>query len=515
MKGKKSSVPLLMGVIVVSKLVGMLRDIVLANYFGTSNISDAYLIAASVPTLIFYFIGHSISTAYIPMYNKVKAEKGEKSAQKYSNNLLNLGLLASTAIVIFLVLVPQVAVKLFATGFNAETAEIASDLIRISSPSIYLMTIVSIYTGFLNANKSFLAPAAVSLPRNLAIVISIVIAASFGTNYLGVGLLVAYIFEFLFLMPFVLRKRYRYSPKISFRDENLKETAYMILPILLGMCVSQINKIIDKSLASTVTEGGISALSYASIINNAVQEVLVTGIITVLFASCAELVAKEKHKEVKAKLATTINVLSFLLLPASVGIILLAEPVVRVILCRGSFDERSIALTSGALCAYTVGLCFLAVRDTLVKVFYAYKDTKTTTITSTLAIVLKIVISFPLAKVWGINGLAIATSISAIFNSIILYILLRKKIGDFGTKRLFSVLIKSIISAGAMAGVILLAKAPLVALAGNGLVSLLLLVGVGAAVYFAVGLVLRSEPIMLFTKPVLSFIKKKAGKCKK
>ena len=90
MKGKKSSVPLLMGVIVVSKLVGMLRDVVLANYFGTSNVSDAYLIAASVPTLIFYFIGHSISTAYIPMYNKVKAEKGEKSAQKYSNNLLNL-----------------------------------------------------------------------------------------------------------------------------------------------------------------------------------------------------------------------------------------------------------------------------------------------------------------------------------------------------------------------------------------------------------------------------------------
>ncbi len=500
MKGKKNSVPFLMIVIVVSKLIGMLRDVVLANYFGTSNVSDAYLIAASVPTLIFYFIGHSISTAYIPMYNKVKAEKDEKSAQKFSNNLLNLGLLISTVIVVFLVLVPQVAVKLFATGFDAETAEIASSLIRISSPSIYLMTIVSIFTGFLQANKSFLAPAAVSVPRNFAIVISIVAAASFGTNYLGVGLLVAYIFEFLFLVPFVLKKHYRYSPKISFRDENLKQTAYIILPILLGMCVSQINKIIDKSLASTVVEGGISALSYASIINSAVQEVLVTGIITVLFASCAELVAQEKHKEVKAKLSTTINALLYLLLPASVGVIILAEPVVKVILCRGSFDERSIALTSGALCAYTVGLCFLAVRDTLVKVFYAYKDTKTTTITSTLAIVLKIVISFPLAKAWGINGLAIATSISAIFNSIILYILLRKKIGDFGTKRLFNVGVKSIISAAAMAGTILVAREPLQLLISNELISLLFLVGLGAFVYFVMGLILRVEPIMTVIK---------------
>ena len=500
MKGKKNSVPFLMIVIVVSKLIGMLRDVVLANYFGTSNVSDAYLIAASVPTLIFYFIGHSISTAYIPMYNKVKAEKDEKSAQKFSNNLLNLGLLASTVIVVFLVLVPQIAVKLFATGFNAETAEIASSLIRISSPSIYLMTIVSIFTGFLQANKSFLAPAAVSVPRNFAIVISIVVAASFGTNYLGVGLLVAYIFEFLFLVPFVLKKHYRYSPKISFRDENLKQTAYIILPILLGMCVSQINKIIDKSLASTVVEGGISALSYASIINNAVQEVLVTGIITVLFASCAELVAQEKHKEVKAKLSTTINALLYLLLPASVGVIILAELVVKVILCRGSFDERSIALTSGALCAYTVGLCFLAVRDTLVKVFYAYKDTKTTTITSTLAIALKIVISFPLAKAWGINGLAIATSISAIFNSIILYILLRKKIGDFGTKRLFNVGVKSIISAAAMAGTILIVREPLQLLISNELISLLFLVGLGAVVYFVMGLILRVEPIMTVIK---------------
>lgn len=503
MKKLQKSTVTLMLVIVVAKLIGMFRDVVLANYFGTSNVSDAYLIAVSVPTLIFYFIGHSLSTAYIPMYNKVKAEKDEKSAQKFSNNLLNLSLLASTLIVVFLVFCPMVAVKLFATGFDDETAGIAANLIKMSSPSIYFMTIVSVFTGYLQANKNFLAPAAISVPRNIAIVASIVVAALYGINYLGIGLLVAYVFEFAFLLPFVLKKHYRYRPDIDFKDENLRHTAYIVLPILLGMCVGQINKIIDKSIASTVVEGGISALSYASIINNAVQEVLVTGIITVLFASCAELVAQEKYKEVKAKLSSTLNTLSFLLIPASVGVVILARPIVKVILCRGSFDETSIAMTSGALCCYTVGLSFLAIRDTLTKVFYAYKDTKTTTITSTAAIVLKIAISFFCAEKWGINGLALATSISAIFNSIVLYVLLRKKIGDFGLKSFASVGIKSLISAGIMALAIIFGGEFMSDFVTNEMLHLMISVVVGAAIYFLTGLILRTEPIMVVVKKIM------------
>lgn len=503
MKKLQKSTLTLMLVIIVAKLIGMFRDVVLANYFGTSNISDAYLIAVSVPTLIFYFIGHSLSTAYIPMYNKIKAEKDEKSAQRFSNNILNLSLVVSAFIFAFLFFCPIFAVKVFATGFDDETASIAADLIKLSSPSILFMTILSVLGGYLQANKNFLAPAAISVPRNVAIVVSIVIAALYGVKYLGIGLLVAYIFEFLFLLPFVLRKHYRYRPTIDLKDENLKHTAYILLPIFFGMCVGQINKIIDRSLASTVVEGGISALSYASVINTAVQEVLVTGIITILFASCAELVACDKHSEVKTKLSSTINILSFLLIPASVGIIVLARPIVKIVLCRGNFDERSIMMTTGALCCYTVGLFSLAMRDTLVKVFYAYKDTKTTTVTSTAAIVLKIILSFICTKKWGINGLALATSISAIFNSIILYILLRKKIGDFGLKSFVSVGIKSIISSAVMAITIIFGSKYISGFVTNEMLHLIISVGLGVIIYFIMGLILRTEPVMMAVNKVV------------
>lgn len=489
----------LMFVIIVSKLIGMFRDIVLANYFGTTNISDAYLIASSVPVLLFYFIGHSLATAYIPMYNRVKVEKGVDGAQRYSNNLLNISFLLSTLIVIALLLCPDIAVKLFAVGFDAETAQIAARLIRISAPSIYLMTIVQICGGFLNANKSFLAPAAISLPRNAAIVVSVVLAASLGTDILGWGLLASYILEFLFLMPFVFKKGYRYKPVITLKDENIKETLYVVTPILIGMCVGQVNKIVDRSMASMVVEGGISALSYASIINNAVQEVLVTGIITILFASCSELVAKNEHEKVKKKILSTINTMIFLLVPASIGVIVLAEPLVSLVLCRGSFDGNSLKMTVGALRCYTVGLLFLAIRDTLVKVFYAYKQTKTTTITSTISILINIVLNIVLSKIIGINGLAISTSISAIFNCIALYILLRKKIGDFGTKKSLHILIKCLIGSVIMGAAVYYSN---IYFGGqlNEILGFIISVFAGCIVYFAIEIPLCYKDII---KPII------------
>lgn len=479
-----------MMVIVISKLIGMLRDVVLANYFGTTNISDAYLIASSVPVLLFYFIGHSLSTAYIPMYNKVKVKSGEQSAVYFSNNILNTALILSTFIVIILLLFPNLVIKLFAAGFDYETASIAARLIRISAPSIYLMCIVHICGGYLQANKSFLAPAAISLPRNAAIVVSVILAASLGTDILGWGLLVSYFLEFLFLLPFVLKTGYRYRPVLNIKDEELKHTFYIVMPILLGVCVSQINKIIDRSIASTVVVGGVSALSYASIVNNAVQEVLVTGIITILFSSCAELVAKGEHERIANKLSSTVNTMIFLLVPASVGIVVLSEPIVKLLLSRGSFDENSIAMTTGALSCYTVGLVFLAVRDTLVKVFYAYKETKITTITSVIAILINIILNILLSVFMGINGLALATSISAAVHCIVLYILLRKKIGDFGLKGLMFTLVKALISSGVMLLTLRLVQNALSGGTLHEFVALLLSVLIGAAVYFACSFIL-------------------------
>ncbi|MBE6625247.1 MAG: murein biosynthesis integral membrane protein MurJ [Ruminococcaceae bacterium] len=493
-KIKQSSVAV-MTIIIVSKLIGIMRDMVLANYFGTTNISDAYIIASTVPTLLFFFIGHSLSTAYIPMYNKVKVAGGEKSAQKYSNNLLTAALIIATIIVVVLLAFPTATVKLFAIGFDEETAKIASRLIRISAPSIYLMTMINICGGYLQANKSFLAPAAISLPRNIAIIVSIALAASLGTDVLGWGLLASYVLEFLFLAPFVIKKGYIYKPYLKLKDEDLKQTLYVIAPILLGMSVSQINKIIDRSLASTFVEGGLSALTYGSFINTAISEVLVTGIITILFSKCAEYVAKGEDDKVVKQYSSTINTMLFVLIPATVGILILAEPIVSLLLSRGNFNEESLAMTSGALRFYALCLCFTAVRDVTVKIFYAYKSTKVTTITSIISISINIGLNFLLSHFMGINGLALATSIAISVQTIILYVLFKKKLKSIGTKNTIITVIKSVASAVLM-GIATYFSYKALASCMYETIATILTIIISCAIYFVVALILKTEPIM-------------------
>ena len=497
----KQSTLVLISVIVVAKLIGMSRDVVLANYFGTSNVSDAYLIAVSVPSLLFYFIGHALSTAYLPMYNKVRHDKGEKEAQKYSSNLICIALLLCTVLVLILLAFPEIVVKLFAAGFDSETVALTARFVREGASSLYFMTIVNIWGSFLQANNNFILPAMVSVPRNLVLIFSIALAAIYNIGYLGVGILAAYVAEFLLLLPFVLKNGFKMRPILQFNSPDIKETLYLVLPIIIGVGVSQINKIIDKSIASTIVSGGISALNYASVINNAVQEVLVTGIITILFARCAAWVAAGKHDIVKNKLSEIIRIILYLLIPASMGIIACAEPLVTCFLLRGEFDVNSVKITSSALCCYTVGLSFLAVRDTLVKVFYAYKDTKITTITSIGAILANIVLNCILSRFWGINGLAIATSIAAVLQCLVLYIVLRYKIGDFGLKPTLITLGKILIAGTAMYIAVSMLYKVLIQNGLSELIGLFLCVSAGVVIYGLCTILLKvSIPLVWLRK---------------
>lgn len=492
----QKNIVLLMAVITVSKLFGMLRDIVLANFYGTSNVSDAYLIACSVPTLLFYFIGHALSTSYLPMYNKVKKEHGIQKADLFTSNITNIALLLCTIIIVALQLFPQFIVKLFAAGFDSETSALAARFIRTSAISLYCMVLVNIGSGYLQICNNFLIPAAVSLPRNFVIIASIFLASSFNVGFLGWGFLGAYLAEFLFLIPFIKKNNYKHRLYVNFKDENIKETLYLTVPIIIGVGVSQINNIVSKSIASTISEGAISALNYASVINNAVQEILVTGIITVLFADSAAHVANNEHDMVKVKLSKTIDGMVMILLPSIFGILILADPIVTVFFSRGKFNEQSSVMTVSSLRLFSIGLVFTAVRDTLIKVFYAYKKTLITTLTSIVSIVLNIILSLIFSRLIGVHGLALATSLSAVFNCTGLYVLLRKKIGDFYFANTIKVIVKSFFACLIMSLSVKLVYYAFMKHNTSILISLLVSTVIGIVVYGLAVIVLKIKPAL-------------------
>lgn len=500
----QKNIILLIAVIIISKFFGMIRDVVLAYYYGTTKVSDAYIVASSIPMLLFCFIGQAIATAYIPMYNKVKKEQGVEQADLYSNNIANISLLFSTFFIAVLFIYPQPIVKLFAVGFDSETSMLAARLVRISAASLYFMVLVSIGGGYLQINNNFLVPAAISLPRNIVIILSIVLAYLFDVALLGWGFLLAYLSEVIFLLLPIRKLNYRYKPYINFKDGNVKETLYVILPIIIGVGVNQIKNIVSKSIASTISEGAISALDYAFSINSAIQEILVTGVIAILFADSAAHVANEEHDKVKNKLSRTIKGIVMILLPATIGIIILSRPIVIVFFSRGNFNEQSVIMTTASLQLFSVGLIFTAIRDTLIKVFYAYRDTKTSMIISIISITVNIILSLILSRSMGVQGLALASSTSAIFHCITMYIFLNKKIGDFYLKDTIRVLIKSIVSGAIMAVAILPLYNTLIVIGVSSVLSFAVTVLSGIIIYSACAIAFKIEPAM----EILSMLKK-------
>ena len=195
----------LMILAVVVKVFGMLREVVLAGCFGTSYISDAYLIAASVPVLLFAFIGQALSTVFLPMYNKEKVNNGKEAADRYANNLLCISMLLATVLVIALVMFPGFFVKVFAIGFEQQASALAQKFIRSSAASLYFMVIISVWSGYLQTHENYVIPAAIAFPRNIIIIISVIAAASIDISLLGYGMLAAYVGEFLFLLPAIMR----------------------------------------------------------------------------------------------------------------------------------------------------------------------------------------------------------------------------------------------------------------------------------------------------------------------
>lgn len=502
---KKGIVTTAIGLTIISilaKIVGILRDIVLADCYGAGDISDAYLIAISVPTLLFYFVGNALSASFIPMYTKVRTEKGEIEANKYSDRMMTFSILISTVIVVLILLFPEFIIKLFASGFDEAQVELAKSIIIISAATIYFMTAINIISSRLQIIGKYTIVALVSFPRNLCMIVSVILSTYYGLWWLGVGIVLAYLGELILLLPSLFKSKISFRLRFDFKDTYMSQTARMIFPIFISVSVSQVNKIIDRTIASNLT-GGVSSLYYASMINTALQEILVASVVVIIFTNVSNLVANQKFEEVDEMLQKTLKTLRFILLPAMVGLIILAEPIVMVLFARGSFDVQAIKLTTASLRGYSVGICFLAAREVLIKVYYAYKRTKVTLIVSVIGILINIILNILLSSIWGVFGLAVATSISAICQYLILMIYYRKKIWKFNIMAYLKPFFKPVIGSIIMGTLVFLLDYFL--LRGiSSYIRLILNVLFGIGVYFIVEWILKSEEVRFIIDKLLA-----------
>ena len=500
----------LMVVTMLSKVLGFGREIILGYFYGTSAYSDVYIVAMNIPLVVFSSIGVALVTTFIPLYQEALTSKGEERALKFSNNVMSIVVILSIILGVLGFVFAEPLVKLFAMHYTGEKLALAVKFVRIMIGGVVFIGLSNLMTSYLQIKGDFTIPGMIGFPNNIIIITSIILSAVTGNIYiLAIGTLIGMLSQFLFQVPFAIKKGYKFKPTIDFKDEYLKKMLWLVMPVLIGVAVNQINAMVDRSLASGLEDGVITALNNANRLNGFVMGMFIATLGAVIYPTLSKLSTENNKEKFAESVANSVNCVNLLVVPASVGAMILATPVVRILFERGAFNDRSTMLTATALVFYSVGMVGFGLRDILGKVFYSLKDTKTPMINGIIAVVLNIVLNIALVKVMGHGGLALATSLSAIICIILLFISLKKKIGYYGQDKIKSTFIKTVVASTVMGVVTYFVYKFLFGILGLGFIqeaiSLGVSIAIGGAIYLALIVVFKVEEVNM----AIDMIKKK------
>lgn len=407
---------------ILSKLFAFFRELSLAYFFGASSLTDAYIVAFSIPTIIFGIVGSGILNGYIPIYNQIKENLDNEVAKKFTSNFSNIMILICFFVFILGSLFSPYLVKVFSYGFDKNTLDIASFFTRISLLTIFPIMLVAIFSGYLQLNDKFFAVAFIGVPTNFLYIVGTYISYK-NNNFL---LLVffscfALFFQFIFLCPFIFKTGYRHNFKINIQDKNLHQLLVLSIPIILGTSLEQINILIDRTVASSLGSGAITILNYSGKLNGAILSLSIIAILNILFPKFSSLVSENNIEELKKQVRYIINMIFIFACPIMFGIMILNKEVSMFIFGRGNLDRNSVLLTAKCLSFYSLCFVALCLRDLSTKIFYSFKNSKIPVINSSVGIILNIILNITLSKYLGVSGIALATSISTIFISILLF----------------------------------------------------------------------------------------------
>ena len=311
-------------------------------------------------------------------------QQDKLSADKYTNNLVNILLLLATFAVAIVLLFTQPIVKIFAKGFTGETLELAIRLTKISVFGIYFSAVLSISGGYLRLHNNYVIPALIGFPFNFILILSLILSAKTNIFVLAIGSIIATGSQFLLLVPSIRKSGFNYKPVINLNDKYIKMMVAMALPIIISQSVNRINVLVDRTLASSIAVGGISALNYADKLGGFIIGLFVSSLTTVIYPVISKLAVEGNVRGLKTYISETISVINLVVFPATIGAMLFSKEIVTLLFGRGAFTPEAIQMTAVALFFYSIGMTPLGMREVLSRSFYAFQDTKTPMINATI-----------------------------------------------------------------------------------------------------------------------------------
>ncbi len=421
----------------ISRIIGFVRDMLIANNFGAGMYTDAYNIAVTVPETIFMLIGLAISTSFLPVLSKIKAKKGKNEMYYFANNVINILFIISVIFFAITSIFSKEIVMTLGKGFDTETTILAIRLTRITLINLLFMSINACFTSLLQVNEDFVIPSILGLFFNLPMIVYLLFFRSYDIIGLTIANVIGNFFRVVVQVPSLVSHGYKYKFFVNLKDEGLKAILLLIIPVVIAAGANSINMIVDKRIASSLEIGSISALGYAEKLIFFINSIITTSISSVAYPMMANARNSKKIDEFVELLKKSLIYLALILIPITVGVIIFKEDIVSIIYKRGKFTDYAVRLTSLALLGYTVGIFFTGMRDILNSTLFSMGKTKITTLNGIIGVIINICLSIILSKTMGISGVALASSIAMIITSILLFISITKLERNFTYKDLF------------------------------------------------------------------------------
>ena len=408
------------------KFLGFFREVFLAGFFGTNYITDAYVMASNIPGILFAGVFTSVGVSYMPLFSQINEREGQEKANRFTSEAITLISAIALGFAILGIVFSDQVVHIFAHGYTGERGELTSFYLKITFFYIVFAAASSLLEANLQYKGTFLKTLLTGYIQSIFVLASIIVSAYFGHYFLAWGLLVGSAVKMLALLQIAKERGLDYRPTLKMGGAA-KEIVVLAIPVFIGSTVNQVNSFVDKMLASGLPVGSVSALNYGYLLTNMITALTITIIVTIIYPRLAQAQATEDNWSFNDAISKGTYITVIIGLPCSLGAMLYSEDAVRLVYERGAFNAASTDLTSDTFFYYAIGLTFIAVNALLVKVFYALQDMRTPVICGIVGAVTNIGLSLLLVGSMQHRGLALGTSIAAIVNSLMLYLLLRKK----------------------------------------------------------------------------------------
>lgn len=441
-KGILKAAGVLGGATILSRMMGMVRDMVTSRLFGAGMATDAFFAAFQIPNMLRRFFAEgALTAAFVPTFSETLVQEGEERARELANLCFTLLTLVVAVISLLGIVFSPFIIRVMFPGFAAVQGkfELTVLLNRVMFPYIFFISLVALCMGILNTLRHFFTPAISTVFLNLSMITCALVLRPFfhyPITALAVGVVLGGLVQLVLQLPVLWRKGYPIRPRFSVSNPKLRKIALLMLPATVGVGIYYLNITVGNILASLLPQGSVSYLYYAQRLFEFPQGVFTVSVAQAVLPTMSRQAAEGDLLAMKDSVSYGVRLTLFVTIPALVGLIVCSEPLMSLIFMGGKFDHLMARESARALIYYSTGLSCVALVRVLAPAFYALKDTRTPVVTAGIAFLLNLGFSLWLMGPLLHAGLALASSLSALGNMLLLFWLLRRKVGLLGGRKI-------------------------------------------------------------------------------